>query len=150
MKKEIIVTTIAIWVISVNCRVYGFSANKEETKELLSSDHANQDSFDQLSKEMNKLWEKVVTRNNGVGGFITNNSFNSYLDNNDKEYKLNIEVPGFDKQQISIELQGDYLVIKGEKPQDNSKNHNCYTNQQYRNSFYEKLQLPKDVNKDSI
>ncbi|KAJ6644811.1 Replicative DNA helicase [Pseudolycoriella hygida] len=84
--------------------------------------------FEQLSKEMD-----------------------SYFNNNEKEYVLNIEIPGFEKEQVKVELQGDYIIIKAQKLLDGPKKEEVSSlNQKSRNSFYQKLFLPKDVNKDTI
>lgn len=153
--RKLGISTLTIGMLLISYPVYSSTDRKEETKAIAPTQEIDnyieyRNSFEQLSKEMDRL----MIRHNGPGmaALITNNSFNSYLDVNDKEYTINIEIPGFDKQQITIELQGDYLVIKGQKSQDkdNKKNDNSYADQQYRNSFYQKLLLPKDINKDSI
>ncbi|WP_375327321.1 Hsp20/alpha crystallin family protein [Candidatus Tisiphia endosymbiont of Nemotelus uliginosus] len=109
--------------------------------------------FEQLSKNMDRLWHKIAIRDNSGyivdGSFMHSTSFNSYLDSNDKEHILNIEIPGFEKEQVKVELQGEYIIIKAQKAEENKKD-NSPTNSQFRNSFYQKLLLPKDVNKNAI
>ncbi len=110
--------------------------------------------FVHLSQEMDKLWHRFTIRNNGFvfdSPIVMASSLNSYLDVNDKQYTLNIEIPGFDKEQIKIELQRDYLIITAQKTQnDQAKDANKYSDQQTRNAFYQKLFLPKDIDKNNI
>ncbi|MCC8371915.1 MAG: Hsp20/alpha crystallin family protein [Rickettsia endosymbiont of Pseudomimeciton antennatum] len=110
--------------------------------------------FVQLSQEMDKLWHRFTIRHNGfIFDFpiVMTSSLNSYLDVNDKQYTLNIEIPGFDRDQVKVELQGNYLVISTQKIQnDQAKDGNKYSGQQARNAFYQKLFLPKDIDKNNI
>ncbi len=110
--------------------------------------------FAQISKEMDRLWHKIAIKDNSSyfidGGFVSS-SFHSYLNTTDKEYILNIEIPGFEKEQVKIELQGNYILVKAQKPViETSKNDPSCSNSQARNSFYQKLLLPKDVDKTEI
>lgn len=128
--KKFAISTLTIGSILITCQAYASSNDK--LNEFFNS-------FDQLTQDVDKFLDKTIGNNN------------SHLDANDKEYTINLEIPGFDKEQITIEMQGDYLVVKGEKSKDNTdKNANPSSNQQSRNSFYQKLSLPKDINKDSI
>lgn len=110
--------------------------------------------FVQLSQEMDKLWNRFTIRHNGFifdSPIVMTSSLNSYLDINDKQYTLNIDIPGFDKEQIKIELQGDYLVITAQKIQnDQVKDDNKYSGQRARNVFHQKLFLPKDIDRNNI
>lgn len=109
--------------------------------------------FDHLSKEMDRLWHKIAIRDNSgyiIDGAFVSSSFHSYLNATEKEYVLNIEIPGFEKDQVKIELQGDYIVIKAQKPSITSPAEDCSSNSQLRNSFHQKLLVPKDVDKLTI
>ncbi|WP_341764248.1 Hsp20/alpha crystallin family protein [Candidatus Tisiphia endosymbiont of Beris chalybata] len=109
--------------------------------------------FEQLSKDMDRLWHKMAIRDHSCHiidePFMNNTSFNSYLNSNDKEYILNIEIPGFEKEQVKVELQGEYIIIKAQKA-EKSKKDDSHTNSQRRSSLDQKLFLPKDVNKNGI
>lgn len=132
---------------------------ESKDKQVTDANHSNEmpeyrNPFDQLSKEMDRLWHKISIRDNSgyiIDGAFASSNFYSYLNNTDKEYILNIEIPGFEKEQVKIELQGDYIIVKAQKPQINSsKNNDAYSNAQSRNSLYQKLLLPKDVDKSAI
>lgn len=96
--------------------------------------------FEQLFREMD-LWLHN-RRNFYYFSHYLDNSFNIinyYTEANDRQYIYYVEVPGYDKEEIKIELQGEYLVLKGQ-----------HLDKEKSRSFYQKLFLPKDINKDSI
>lgn len=156
---SIVIATLMIF----NNLVEAATVKTPQTKETLKGqeESANQrneayeyyNPFEQLSKNMDRLWHKIAIRDNSGyivdGSFMHSTSFNSYLDSNDKEHILNIEIPGFEKEQVKVELQGEYIIIKAQKAEENKKD-NLPANSQFRNAFYQKLLLPKDVNKNAI
>lgn len=70
-------------------------------------------------------------------------SVNSYLSSDDKQYTLNIEIPGFDKEQVKVFLQGEYLLVEAKKATDN-------TGRQSSNSVHQRMFLPSDADKTNI
>ncbi len=70
----------------------------------------------------------------------------------DKEYILNLEVPGVEEKDISIELSNDHvLAIKGIKKQEKEeKNKNFHRIERSYGSFERILHLPEDVEKDQV
>jgi HSP20 family protein len=66
-------------------------------------------------------------------------SRNYFVDEKDGELLLEIPVPGFTQKDISVEVEGNYLVIKGE---DNES--------YWTDDFTKKFKLPVDVDSDSI
>jgi len=43
----------------------------------------------------------------------TNSMYSSRIKDNEKDFLLEIPVPGFDKEEINIKVQEEYLVLKG-------------------------------------
>ncbi len=70
----------------------------------------------------------------------------------DKEkYDIALDVPGLAESDISIEVSGDILRIKGKKEEKNeSKDKQFYRIERHYGSFERTLSLPKDVNTDNI
>ena len=69
---------------------------------------------------------------------------NISINQNDKAYLLNIEIPGFDKSEIDITVEEDILSIVG-KNSDVDKDMN-YIKKSINRSFY----LPEDSKADKI
>ena len=70
----------------------------------------------------------------------------------DDKYKIAAELPGMKKEDISIRVKGDSLVIKGERKmkkeeKDDAKYHRIELS--YGN-FYRSFKLPEDADSDSV
>lgn len=69
---------------------------------------------------------------------------------NDKEFIIEMSVPGFKKENINVEVLDNKLKVFGEKPEeleDSSK----FTRKEFTyNSFSRSFTLPKDINSDNI
>ena len=69
----------------------------------------------------------------------------------DKEYTINIEVPGVDEKDIRLELSDNTLTIRGEKKRDQEeKDKNFYRLERSYGSFQRVLSLPDDADQDGI
>jgi len=69
----------------------------------------------------------------------------------DTNYVLSLEVPGVAKEDVDIRIDGNTLVIHGEKKQETKKedeNYHCV--ERHYGSFERTLTLPKDANADNI
>jgi HSP20 family protein len=69
----------------------------------------------------------------------------------DKNYVLSLEVPGVAREDVDIRVDGDRLVIHGEKNQEQKKedeNYHCI--ERHYGSFERVLTLPKEANADNI
>lgn len=109
--------------------------------------------FEQVSRDLS-----LLSYNNGRSLFhndncILNNVFNinCHMEANDKQYVVRIEIPGYDKKEMKIELQGDYLIVSAKQIQNiKEKKDPTSLNQEKTRSFYQKIFLPEDINKNSI
>ena len=73
-----------------------------------------------------------------------------FIEDDDK-YRLQIELPGVDKKDVSITLKDDYLVIKGEKKSAKEEEKDlCHCSERYYGSFERSLRLPGVVNGDKV
>lgn len=69
----------------------------------------------------------------------------------DKEYKISAELPGMTEEDISIELKGDALVLKGEKRQEEkTEDEGFYRVERCYGSFQRVLTVPKDADVENI
>lgn len=69
----------------------------------------------------------------------------------EKEYTITAELPGMDEKDISIELKGDSLIIKGEKRQEeSSEDKGFYRVERSYGAFQRILHVPTDADTDNI
>ncbi len=69
----------------------------------------------------------------------------------DKAYKITAELPGMDPKDVEISLNGDMLVIKGEKKEESEKNEkNYYMSERSYGSFQRSFALPDKIDRDKI
>ena len=68
------------------------------------------------------------------------------MDRDKKEYRLAIALPGVDRRDIQVSLQGNNLTVSGE-PQDAPQNRNAYyLNQEFsRRRLHRTIVLPEGV-----
>lgn len=70
----------------------------------------------------------------------------------DKSLVVEVQAPGYDKDDISVDVQNGVLEIRGEKhekQEDKGKQRN-YMVRESHGSFYRRLALPENVDEDSV
>ena len=67
----------------------------------------------------------------------------------DTEYTVTAELPGVDPEAVKLEIDGDTLVLSGEKKNLFEDKQTKYTERSY-GSFKRSVKLPEDVNADAI
>jgi HSP20 family protein len=73
------------------------------------------------------------------------------ISGDDKEYQVLLDVPGLSAADVSIEVNGDKLIIKGQKEEEHeSKDKQFYRVERSFGSFVRTLSLPDDANSDAI
>lgn len=69
----------------------------------------------------------------------------------DKAYTVTAELPGMDEKDIDVSINGDMLVIKGEKRQEKEeKNKNYYLSERSYGQFQRSFSLPAGIDRDKI
>lgn len=67
------------------------------------------------------------------------------------DYDISMEIPGVSKKEISVEVLGNALVIRGEKKHTHEDKHkNYYRIEKSCASFQRTLQLPMDADQSRI
>jgi HSP20 family protein len=95
-----------------------------------------QQDFDTL---INRLWSSWLAPFDQDAGSLRLWDFD--VSENDKEYVVRAEVPGFEENELNVQFNNDVLTIKAEKEQkENGK-------EEYR-SFYRSVVLPPGINAD--
>jgi HSP20 family protein len=68
-----------------------------------------------------------------------------------KEYVLTVEIPGVNDKDVSLDISGNLMTIKGEKKQEKEeKEKDYYRIERSYGSFQRVLSLPEDVDQDAI
>ncbi len=69
----------------------------------------------------------------------------------DTEYQLTVEIPGINERDVSLDISGNTLTIRGEKRQEKEeKAKDYYRIERSYGSFQRVLSLPEDVDQDTI
>ncbi len=70
---------------------------------------------------------------------------------NDHTYKISVEVPGIDLEDIDLSVQQDMLVLKGEKREEHSESDRTHSSSERAYGFFERhITLPADADVESI
>lgn len=85
------------------------------------------------------------------GGSLPSFSPKVDVSETDKEFEVQVHVPGVKKEEISIDLDKNQLTISGERKLDNEKSErNYHSVESYYGSFRRSFRLPESVNQDKI
>jgi HSP20 family protein len=69
----------------------------------------------------------------------------------DQEYRLTVEIPGVAEKDVTVNISGNTMTIKGEKKQEKEeKDKDYYRIERNYGSFQRILSLPEDVDQDAI
>lgn len=69
----------------------------------------------------------------------------------EKEFKLELSVPGFKKEDFNIDIDQGVLVISSEKKEESNKEEKNYSRKEFSySSFSRSFQLPDSVNENAI
>jgi len=113
-----------------------------------------------LHAEMDRLFENVF-RSFGLGfpslGPETPSLEGGFLKpkvdvaGSDKEYTITAELPGLEEKDVTVEIKGDSLVIRGEKrKEEKAEGKDYYRVERSYGSFQRVLNIPEDADVDGI
>jgi len=69
----------------------------------------------------------------------------------DDEFLISAEIPGVEAQDLSVDISGDMITIKGEKSQSTEqKEKNYHIQERHHGVFQRSFPLPRGVNSDKI
>ncbi|MBC6907203.1 Hsp20/alpha crystallin family protein [Saccharophagus sp. K07] len=118
----------------------------------------------QLHQEIDRLFDAAFSN----FGFPTRRLFDSEFFNNasngtwlkpnvdiagdDKKYEITLDLPGLTEKDISVEVRGDILVVRGEKQEtvDERSDKKFYRVERRYGTFERTLSLPDDAVADDI
>ncbi len=73
------------------------------------------------------------------------------VEENKKQYKLLLELPGLNKKDIKLNIKGNILTVSGEKKEiKRSEKNRLHRNERKFGKFQRSFRVPKDVNQTKI
>ena len=130
-----------------------------------STDNDTDAHFDQL---FNRTWnafkhqfldvENIIT-NSWNNGIIHHNQYSSYrylsINTTDKEYNIKIALPGFSKEEVSLELSDNMLTVNTKSLNHNTNKDDDNTdaddnNKEHVTNTIQSIRIPNDINSDNI
>jgi len=104
---------------------------------------------DRLMNDVNSFFSEKVPEM--FGSFKSMSSFRMNLIDGKDTYHIDAEVPGVKKEDLKVELQGDTLVISGDKKSYIEQNKDQYKVVERSNGkFSRAFTLPQDADKSKI
>ena len=100
------------------------------------------DLWDTLSKEIWDSWKPFTFE----GAFVPDTDIYEEKD----QLVMKTELPGIDKKEVEITLEGDRLTIRAEKKEDTKTDVNHHTRERYYGQYVRSLTLPYPVKEDEI
>lgn len=106
-----------------------------------------------LRHEFDSVWERFWDdwKTGGLSNWQGTRMFGPRVDwdDNDKEYVLRAELPGFEAKDIDVKISGNVLTLRAERKEE-GKGENGDGSYHRLNRFYETISLPQTVLADKI
>ncbi len=103
--------------------------------------------FDSLRQEFDRLVDRfieprAVTLPFGDGAWLPDTD----LVENEKEFVVRLEVPGISKEQLEVKLEGDLLMVRGERKETTERKDERFVwRERTEGAFARSLRLPSPV-----
>jgi len=69
---------------------------------------------------------------------------------NDKLYTVTLDIPGVEKKDVNIEVEGSSLIVSGKREEANDKDMSLYYSQTRYGNFSRAFNLPEEINVEKI
>ena len=102
------------------------------------------------------VFKNIMSLQEGINSLFNDFLFGSSfplidVKETDKTIDIVADIPGFTEKDIEVTIDGDVLVLKGNKNEEKEKkDENYYYKERVYNSFYRQIQIPKKVDTDQI
>lgn len=74
---------------------------------------------------------------------------NANIIDNDNSFDLEISAPGFNKNELSLELKDGYLIVRGNKTSEKKEDNKKYFKKEFKNSsFHRKFEIPENITEE--
>lgn len=112
--------------------------------------------LDRLFGTMNLLQKKLDNlysdygRSSGYRWDLEKNVPRTNLYENGDNFKIRAEVPGLEKEDLNVKIQGNYLEITGERGSDAPEGYKIHKTERGLRSFSRSFTLPADVDSTKV
>ena len=72
------------------------------------------------------------------------------ISENDKLYTVTMDIPGVDKKDVNIEVEGSCLTVSGKRDEKNEKDMSLYYSQTRYGNFSRTFNLPEEIGVEKI
>ena len=121
----------------------------EVGREFLPTARAN-DPFSRMHREMDRVFEDFFGNARPESGSVLLRPSVDIAESK-KAYRISVEVPGIDPEQIDLQVEGDTLVLSGEKRQESEdEDEGFHRIERSYGQFRRVLTLPEDVDVGGI
>jgi HSP20 family protein len=104
--------------------------------------------FDQIFNRF-LSWPSAREEHTLTAGFAP--AIESFIDKDDKKFHCQVMLPGVDPKDVDIQVQGNTLIIRGERSSSRETKEADYLHREISyGSFERSLQLPEGVDKDKL
>ena len=146
--KKFLITLTSLTLLSINAFAENFNqtsslVDKKENGSNTMKDSFFNHSFHFRNNSLNNLfneWDNFFSDGSGI-------KINIRTEKTDKQYILKMEVPGYDADQIKLEVIEQDLVLSSRTIKDSAKDKNPDDNVR---EFRQLVKLPEYINKDAI
>lgn len=108
------------------------------------------DPFSRMHREMDRMFEDFFGNARSSGGNILLRPSVDIAESK-KAYRISVEVPGIDPEQIDLQVEGDTLVVSGEKRQESEdEDEGFHRIERSYGQFRRVLTLPDDADPEGI
>lgn len=116
---------------------------------------ANENPIQRIKSEIDDLFNKVFDESFTSTPSLIKDSFvpKCNIEEKRKHYLVEVEIPGVDPQDVEIELEGNTMIIKGERKREvetEDEENKVHVFEQSYGSFYRSFTLPENANLDDI
>ena len=104
-----------------------------------------------LMTDFDRIFDSMFTHD--LPQYSSTNSWTPAIDVNETETKffLSADMPGLDKQDVSVDIHDGVITIKGERAIDNEKSTDGYRiRERQLGLFNRSFRLPDNVNEDKV
>ncbi len=126
---------------------------KNEKRTSMFTDMFDNDFFSPHDVLMDKVFVKLfpnATKELGTNLFETRAYPKVDIRETEKSFILDAEIPGLTKDQVTVEIKDNALVIRGDKRDEKQKDGKYNVREIKRSSFIRSFMLPEDIDSDKI
>jgi len=123
---------------------------------MMNSNNVNRSvtPFEEFSTDIERMFDSLLGRT--VGSVLRGNpadKFNAHLDlvETDKDYMVNVDLPGVNPEDVKVELEDGKLTISGSREtvfEENAKH--VHRVERSKGSFHRMISLPREIDAENI